>query len=122
MKNLRPSKGGSNVRLKKKYFAWKSGKTKKWSKSKNKFCHFLTRIDDRNDTSVLDPTWVTTKQLAQHLGISVAAVTNIRGTKISFYKIVGRILFKREEVDEYIQKSRYMSGGDRLDEYLNRHR
>ena len=82
----------------------------------------IQRIDNQKDSSVLDPTWVTTKQLAQHLGISTAAVTNIRGSKIPFYKIGGRILFKREEVDAYIQKSRYMSGRDNLDEYLKRHR
>ena len=87
----------------------------------DKLDKLITIIDEKKDTSMLDPTWVTTKQLAQHLGISTAAVTNIRGTKIPFYKIGGRILFKREEVDEYIQKSRYMSGGDRLDEYLKRH-
>ena len=92
------------------------------SQIEDKLDRLMTRIDEKKDTSMLDPTWVTTKQLAQHLGISTAAVTNIRGTKIPFYKIGGRILFKREEVDEYIQKSRYMSGGDRLDEYLKRHR
>ena len=81
----------------------------------------IQRIDNQKDSSVLDPTWVTTKQLSQHLGISTAAVTNIRGSKIPFYKIGGRILFKREEVDEYIQKSRYMSGKDNLDDYLKRH-
>lgn len=81
----------------------------------------IGRIDVQKDTSVLDTTWVTTKQLSQHLGISTAAVTNIRGTKIPYYKIGGRILFKREEVDEYILKSRYMSGRDNLDAYLKRH-
>jgi excisionase family DNA binding protein len=91
------------------------------SQIENKLDLLISRIDDKKDTSGLDPTWVTTKQLSQHLGISTAAVTNIRGTKIPYYKIGGRILFKREEVDEYIQKSRYMSGGDRLDEYLKRH-
>ncbi|MEX0981369.1 MAG: helix-turn-helix domain-containing protein [Bacteroidales bacterium] len=73
------------------------------------------------DPSSLSSTWVTTKQLSQHLGISTAAVTNIRGTKIPYYKVGGRILFKREEVDAFIQKSRYMSGGERLDEYLRKH-
>jgi excisionase family DNA binding protein len=91
------------------------------SQIENKLDLLISRIDDKKDTSGLDPTWVTTKQLSQHLGISTAAVTNIRGTKIPYYKIGGRILFKREEVDEYIQKSRYMSGGDRLDEYIKRH-
>ena len=87
----------------------------------DKLDRLIERIDGQKDTSVLDPTWVTTKQLSHHLGISSAAVTNIRGTKIPYYKIGGRILFKRQEVDEYIQKSRYMSGRDNLDEYLKRH-
>ena len=88
----------------------------------DKLDRLIERIDVQKDTSVLDPTWVTTKQLSQHLGISTAAVTNIRGTTIPYYKVGGRILFKRQEVDEYIQKSRFMSGRDNLDEYLNRHR
>ncbi len=82
----------------------------------------IKKIDNQENTSSLSTTWATTKQLAQHLGISTAAITNMRGTKIPYYKIGGRILFKREEVDDYIQKSRYMSGRDNLDEYLKRHR
>ena len=92
------------------------------SSIKEKLESLILKIDKKNESSSLDPTWVTTKQLSQHLGISTAAVTNIRGIKIPYYKIGGRILFKREEVDEYIQKSRYMSGRDNLDEYLKRHR
>ena len=82
----------------------------------------IQNIDKQEKSSSISSTWVTTKQLAQHLGISTAAITNIRGTKIPYYKIGGRILFKCEEVDEYIQKSRYMSSRDNLDEYLKRHR
>ena len=37
----------------------------------------IQRIDNQNDSSVLDPTWVTTKQLAQHLGVSTASITNM---------------------------------------------
>jgi len=92
------------------------------SSIEDKLDRMRSRIDEQKDSSVLDPTWVTTKQLAQHLGISTAAITNIRGSKIPFYKIGGRILFKREEVDAFIQQSRYMSGRDNLDEYLKRHR
>jgi excisionase family DNA binding protein len=88
----------------------------------DKLDRLMTRIDEQKDTSVLDPTWVTTKQLAQHLGISTASVTNLRDSKIPYYKIGGRILFKREEVDAYIEKSRYMSGSDRLEEHINRYR
>jgi len=43
----------------------------------DKLDRLIERIDVQKDTSVLDPTWVTTKQLSQHLGISTAAVTNI---------------------------------------------
>ena len=80
----------------------------------------IQKID--KDSPNLSPTWVTTKQLSQHLGISTAAVTNLRGSKIPYYKIGGRILFKREEVDAFIEKSRYKSGSDNLDDYLNRYR
>jgi len=82
----------------------------------------IQNIDKQEKSSSLSTTWITTKQLAQHLGISTAAITNMRGSKIPYYKIGGRILFKREEVDEYILKSRYMSGRDDLDEYLKRYR
>lgn len=81
----------------------------------------IQKTNNQEKPSSLSTTWITTKQLAQHLGISTAAITNMRGSKIPYYKIGGRILFKREEVDEYIQKSRYMSGRDNLDEYLKRH-
>lgn len=81
----------------------------------------IQRIDNPKDPSSLSSTWVTTKQLAQHLGISTASITNLRGTKIPYYKVGGRILFKREEVDSFIQNSRHMSGGERLDEYISTH-
>ena len=87
-----------------------------------KLDRLLGRIDEQKDSSVLDPTWVTTKQLAQHLGISTAAVTNIRGSMIPYYKIGGRILFKREEVDAYIKKSRYKSGEENLADHINHYR
>ena len=78
----------------------------------------IQKIDNPKDSSLLSPTWVISKQLAQHLGLSVAAITNLRGKKIPYYKIGGRILFKREEVDEFIQNTRHKSGGEYLDEYL----
>ena len=81
----------------------------------------IQHIENPKDPSSLSSTWVTTKQLSQHLGISTATVTNIRGTKIPYYKIGGRILFKREEVDEFIKNTRHKSGGEYLDEYINRH-
>ena len=92
------------------------------SSIEEKLDRLMARLDEQKDHSVLDPTWVTTKQLSKHLGISTAAVTNLRGSKIPYYKVGGRILFKREEVDQYIEKSRYNTGNDNLDEYINRYR
>ncbi|MCX6225963.1 MAG: helix-turn-helix domain-containing protein [Bacteroidia bacterium] len=63
-------------------------------------------------------TWISTKQLSEYLGISKAAVTNLRGSKIPFYKVGGRILFKKQEVDELLEKTRHKTGGEYLDEYL----
>lgn len=91
------------------------------SSIEEKLDRLLHRIDTKKDSSNLDPTWVTTRQLSKHLGISASTVNNIRGIKIPFYKIGSRVLFKREEVDAYIQKSRYKGGSDNLDEYINRH-
>ena len=81
----------------------------------------IKKIGNQDKSSSLSTTWVTTKQLAQHLGISTAAITNIRGSKIPCYKIGGRILFKREEVDAFIQKTRHKSGGEYLNDYLSKH-
>lgn len=82
----------------------------------------LEKTGNEDKLSSFTSTWVTTKQLAQHLGISTAAVTNIRGSKIPFYKIGGRILFKKEEVEAYIEKSRYKSGEENLANHINRYR
>ena len=79
----------------------------------------IDRIDNPNDSSMLSPTWITSKQLAQHLGVSVAAITNLRGKKIPYYKIGGRILFKKEEVNQFLEKTRHKSGEEHLNEYLN---
>ncbi len=64
------------------------------------------------------PKWVTTKQLAQQLGLSTSTITKLRGTKIPYYKMGGRIMFKRQEVDEYIEKTRHKTSGEYLDDYL----
>lgn len=82
----------------------------------------IKRIENPVQASLPSTTWVNSKQLAQHLGISTAAITNMRGSKIPYYKIGGRVLFKREEVDEFIQKSRHKSSGENLDEYLNKYK
>jgi excisionase family DNA binding protein len=71
-----------------------------------------------NPTAPASPTWITSKQLAQHLGISVAAVTNLRTNKIPYYKLGGRIYFKKQEIDEWIENTRHKTGGEHLHEYL----
>ena len=77
------------------------------------------KLDNPKDSSSQYPTWINSKQLAQHLGISTAAVANLRINKIPYYKIGGRILYKKQEIDEFIEKTRHKSGGEYLDEYLN---
>lgn len=76
----------------------------------------IQRIESPPPSS--SPTWITSKQLAQHLGISVAAVTNLRINKIPYYKLGGRIYFKKQEIDEWIEKTRHKTGGEHLHEWL----
>ena len=80
----------------------------------------IQKIEKPEEPFSSSPTWVTTKQFSQHLGMSTAAITNLRGKKIPFYKIGSRILFKKEEVDEFIAKTRHKTGGEYLDGYLHR--
>ena len=80
-----------------------------------KLAGLIQRIDHPTSTS---PTWITSKQLAQHLSISVSAVTNLRTYKIPYYKLGGRIYFKKEEIDEWMGKTRHKTGGENLEEYL----
>lgn len=80
----------------------------------------IQSIDNSKNYSNHAPTWITSKQLAQHLGLSVSAITNLRGNKIPYYKIGGRILFKKQEIDEFIESTRHKSGGEYLNEYLNK--
>ncbi len=79
----------------------------------------IQSIDNPKDSSNLSPTWITSKQLAQHLGLSIATITKLRGQKIPYYKIGGRILFKKQEIDEFLEKTRHKSGGEYLNEYLS---
>jgi len=81
----------------------------------NKLEGLIQRIDN---PQVASPTWVTSKQLAQHLGISSAMVTSLRSNKLPYYKIGGKVLFKKQEVDEFIEKTRHKTGGEYLNEYL----
>lgn len=78
----------------------------------------IQSINNPNDSN-LSPTWVNSKQLAQHLGISTTAVGNLRINKIPYYKIGGRILYKKQEIDEFIEKTRHKGGGEYLNEFLN---
>jgi len=75
----------------------------------------IHKIEDPVSSS---PTWLTSKQLSQHLGISVSAVTNLRISKIPYYKLGGKIYFKKQEIDEWIEKTRHKTGGEHLDEWL----
>lgn len=65
-------------------------------------------------------TWMPSKQAAQYLGVSNAFMTSVRGSKIPYYKLGGKILFKKEEIDEFIEKTRHKTGGEYLDDYLGR--
>ncbi len=67
----------------------------------------------------LSPTWISSKQLAQHLGLSTTAIGNLRINKIPYYKIGGRILYKKQEIDEFIERTRHKGGREYLDEFLN---
>jgi excisionase family DNA binding protein len=79
----------------------------------------LTRLDNPGADA---PIWLSSKQLAQHLVVSVSAVTNMRINKIPYYKIGGKILFKKQEIDEFIEKTRHKSGGENLQDYLRNYR
>ena len=78
----------------------------------------INSIDKPIDTN-LSPTWITSKQLAQHLGLSTTAIGNLRINKIPYYKIGGRILYKKQEIDEFIEMTRHKGGREYLDEFLN---
>jgi hypothetical protein len=84
-----------------------------------KLVSLIEKLENPSDSSNLSPTWINSKQLAQHLGISTTAVANLRINKIPYYKIGGRILYKKQEIDEFIEKTRHKSGGEYLNEYLN---
>jgi len=79
----------------------------------------IEKLDNPSDSSNLSPTWINSKQLAQHLGISTTAVGNLRINKIPYYKIGGRILYKKQEIDEYIEQTRHKGGREYLNEFLN---
>lgn len=81
----------------------------------NKLDDLILKIEDPHSFS---PTWLTSKQLAEYLGISVSTVTKLRGSKVPYYKLGGKIYFKKKEIDDWIEKTRHKSGSEYLDEYL----
>ena len=82
----------------------------------NKLDSLIERIENPHSSS---PTWLTSKQLAAYLGISVSTVTKLRGGKVPYYKLGGRVYFKKQEIDEWIENTRHKSGSEYLNEYLN---
>ena len=78
----------------------------------------LEQRNDGDDKSGKNPIWLSTKQLAEYLGMSTSAITNMRGSKLPYYKVGGRIMFKKQEIDEYILSTRHKSGSEHLEEYL----
>ena len=84
-----------------------------------KLDRLIGKLDNPSDSLNLSPTWINSKQLAQHLGISTTAVGNLRITKIPYYKIGGRILYKKQEIDEFIERTRHKGGREYLDEFLS---
>ena len=81
----------------------------------SKLERLIEKLENPQSTS---PTWLSSKQLAEYLGISVSTVTKLRGGKLPYYKLGGRIYFKKQEVDEWIENTRHKSGGEYLNEYL----
>lgn len=79
----------------------------------------IQSLDNPKDSLKASTTWINSKQLAQHLGISTTAVANLRINKIPYYKIGGRILYKKQEIDEFIEKTRHKGGGEYLNEFLS---
>jgi hypothetical protein len=89
----------------------------KLSAIEGKLDNLINSIENPKDSN-LSPTWITSKQLAQHLGLSTTAIGNLRINKIPYYKIGGRILYKKQEIDEFIERTRHKGGSEYLDEYL----
>ena len=56
--------------------------------------------------------WMNSKQLAKHLGITTTSLANLRIRKIPYYKMGGRIMYKKQEIEEYIENTRHKSGSE----------
>jgi hypothetical protein len=83
---------------------------KRLTSIEEKLDSLIKRLEKFDDSSSQGTTWINSKQLAQHLGISTTAVGNLRINKIPYYKIGGRILYKKQEIDEFIERTRHKGG------------
>ncbi len=87
----------------------------KLSVIEQKLDDLIQKLDDPQSSS---PTWITSKQLAEYLSISVSTVSKLRISKVPYYKLGGKVYFKKHEIDEWIEKTRHKSGSDYLNDYL----
>lgn len=78
----------------------------------------LQKFEQYDETKHPPPIWMNSKELSKYLGITTAALANLRTRKIPYYKIGGRIMYKKQEIDEFIERTRHKSGSENLDEYL----
>lgn len=76
----------------------------------------INKVDNPENSN--SPTWMTSKQLMQYLGISSSILANLRLNKIPYYRLGGKILYKKQEIDELIEKSRHKSGNEYLNDFL----
>ncbi len=81
----------------------------------DKLDRLIQRIEDPE--SVM-PVWMTTRQLAEYLSVSANMITKLRTNKIPYYRFGGKIMFKKQEIDLWIKKTRHMPGNEHLSEYL----
>jgi hypothetical protein len=78
----------------------------------------INEIENPDKNRNLSPTWMTSKQLMQYLGISSSVLASLRLNKIPYYRIGGKILYKKQEIDDLIEKSRQKSGNEYLNDFL----
>ena len=84
-----------------------------------KLDNLIHNADVSEDSKNKLPTWINSKQLSKYLGLSLPAIANLRIRKVPYYKIGGRIMYKKQEIDEFIESTRHKSGSEYLNEYLN---
>lgn len=79
----------------------------------------LQKYEQYDETKNPPPVWMNSKQLSKYLGLTTAAIANLRIRKIPYYKIGGRIMYKKQEIDEFIERTRHKSGSEHLNDYLS---